>query len=75
MLALIVLFPLLGFVVNASLGRRLPKTLSASIASAKPPARVTQGMHRPQALGPRSSHVQVKSSETWNRWASLKISA
>ena len=34
MLALIPLFPLLGFVINASLGRRLPKTISGSVASA-----------------------------------------
>ncbi|MSO30187.1 MAG: NADH-quinone oxidoreductase subunit L [Acidobacteria bacterium] len=33
-LALIPLFPLLGFVINASLGRRLPKTISGSVASA-----------------------------------------
>ena len=34
MLALIPLFPLLGFVINASFGRRLPKTVSGSVASA-----------------------------------------
>ena len=34
MLALIPLFPLLGFVVNASFGRRLPKTISGGVASA-----------------------------------------
>ena len=34
MLALIPLFPLLGFVFNASLGRRLPKTISGGAASA-----------------------------------------
>ena len=34
MLALIPLFPLLGFLVNASFGRRLPKTVSGSVASA-----------------------------------------
>ncbi len=34
MLALIPLFPLLGFLINASLGRRLPKTISGSVASA-----------------------------------------
>ena len=34
MLALIPLFPLLGFLVNASFGRRLPKTISGSVASA-----------------------------------------
>ena len=34
MLALIVLFPLLGFLINASLGRRLPKTISGSVATA-----------------------------------------
>ena len=34
MLALIPLFPLLGFLINASFGRRLPKTLSGSVASA-----------------------------------------
>jgi NADH-quinone oxidoreductase subunit L len=34
MLALIPLFPLLGFLINASFGRRLPKTVSGSIASA-----------------------------------------
>ena len=34
MLALIPLFPLLGFVINASLGRRLPRTLSGGVASA-----------------------------------------
>ena len=33
MLALIPLFPLLGFVVNASFGRRLPKAISGSVAS------------------------------------------
>jgi NADH-quinone oxidoreductase subunit L len=33
-LALIPLFPFLGFVVNASVGRRLPKTISGGIASA-----------------------------------------
>jgi NADH-quinone oxidoreductase subunit L len=33
-LALIPLLPLLGFLINACLGRRLPKTLSGSIASA-----------------------------------------
>jgi NADH-quinone oxidoreductase subunit L len=33
-LALIPLFPLLGFVVNASFGRRLPKTISGGVASA-----------------------------------------
>jgi len=33
-LALIPLFPLLGFLINASFGRRLPKTLSGSVASA-----------------------------------------
>ncbi len=33
MIALIPLFPLLGFVVNASLGRRLPKTISGGLAS------------------------------------------
>ena len=34
MLALIPLFPLLGFVVNASFGRRLTKTISGGVASA-----------------------------------------
>ena len=34
MLALIPLFPFLGFLINASLGRRLPKTISGSVASA-----------------------------------------
>ncbi len=34
MLALIPLFPLLGFVINASFGRRLPKTMSGSLATA-----------------------------------------
>ncbi|OFW49862.1 MAG: NADH-quinone oxidoreductase subunit L [Acidobacteria bacterium RIFCSPLOWO2_12_FULL_68_19] len=34
MLALIPLFPLLGFLTNASLGRRLPKTVSGAVASA-----------------------------------------
>jgi NADH-quinone oxidoreductase subunit L len=33
-LALIPFFPLLGFVINASLGRRLPKTVSGAVASA-----------------------------------------
>jgi NADH-quinone oxidoreductase subunit L len=33
-LALIPLFPLLGFLINASLGRRLPKHLSGGVASA-----------------------------------------
>ena len=33
MLALIPLFPLLGFVINATLGRRLPKTVSGGLAS------------------------------------------
>jgi len=33
MIALIPLFPLLGFVVNASLGRRLPKSVSGGLAS------------------------------------------
>jgi len=33
MIALIPLFPLLGFVINASLGRRLPKTVSGGLAS------------------------------------------
>ena len=33
MIALIPLFPLLGFVVNAALGRRLPKTVSSGLAS------------------------------------------
>ena len=33
MLALIPLFPLLGFVVNAALGRRLPKSVSGGLAS------------------------------------------
>jgi NADH-quinone oxidoreductase subunit L len=33
MIALIPLFPLLGFVINASLGRRLPKTISGGLAS------------------------------------------
>jgi len=32
-LALIPLFPLLGFVINATLGRRLPKTVSGGLAS------------------------------------------
>ncbi|MBI2827783.1 MAG: NADH-quinone oxidoreductase subunit L [Acidobacteria bacterium] len=32
--ALIALFPLLGFLINASLGRRLPKTVSGGVASA-----------------------------------------
>ena len=34
MLALIPLFPLLGFLVNASYGRRLPKMISGGVASA-----------------------------------------
>ncbi|MBM3818423.1 MAG: NADH-quinone oxidoreductase subunit L [Acidimicrobiia bacterium] len=34
MLALIPLFPLLGFLINALVGRRLPKTVSGSVASA-----------------------------------------
>ena len=34
MLALIPLLPLLGFIINASVGRRLPKTVSGSLASA-----------------------------------------
>ena len=34
MLALIPLFPLIGFVINAALGRRLPKAISGAIASA-----------------------------------------
>jgi NADH-quinone oxidoreductase subunit L len=34
MLALIPLFPLLGFLVNASFGRRLPKTVSGGVACA-----------------------------------------
>ncbi|HLG58204.1 MAG TPA: NADH-quinone oxidoreductase subunit L [Vicinamibacterales bacterium] len=34
MLALIPLFPLLGFLINAFFGRRLPKTVSGSVASA-----------------------------------------
>jgi NADH-quinone oxidoreductase subunit L len=33
-LALIPLFPLIGFVINAALGRRLPKAISSAIASA-----------------------------------------
>src|ERR1051325_11656448 len=33
MLALIPLFPLFGFAVNASMGRRLPKTVSGGLAS------------------------------------------
>src|SRR5690349_17789259 len=33
MLALIPLFPLVGFLVNASLGRRLPKSVSGGLAS------------------------------------------
>ena len=33
MLALIPLFPLLGFVVNATMGRRLPKAISGGLAS------------------------------------------
>jgi NADH-quinone oxidoreductase subunit L len=33
-LALIPLFPLIGFVINAALGRRLPKAISGAIASA-----------------------------------------
>jgi NADH-quinone oxidoreductase subunit L len=33
MIALIPLFPLLGFVINASLGRRLPKAVSGGLAS------------------------------------------
>ena len=33
MLALIPLFPLIGFLVNASLGRRVPKTVSGGVAS------------------------------------------
>src|SRR4051812_39761123 len=33
MIALIPLFPLLGFLVNASMGRRLPKTISGGLAS------------------------------------------
>jgi len=33
MIALIPFFPLLGFVINASLGRRLPKTVSGGLAS------------------------------------------
>ena len=33
MIALIPLFPLLGFVINASLGKRLPKTVSGGLAS------------------------------------------
>ena len=33
MLALIPLFPLLGFVLNAALGRRLPKTVSGGLAT------------------------------------------
>ncbi|HXD18016.1 MAG TPA: NADH-quinone oxidoreductase subunit L [Vicinamibacterales bacterium] len=33
MIALIPLFPLLGFAVNASMGRRLPKTVSGGLAS------------------------------------------
>ena len=33
MIALIPLFPLLGFVVNASLGRRLSKAVSGGLAS------------------------------------------
>ncbi|HEY5619325.1 MAG TPA: NADH-quinone oxidoreductase subunit L [Vicinamibacterales bacterium] len=34
MIALIPLFPLLGFVINASLGRRLPKAISGGVAMA-----------------------------------------
>ena len=34
MLGLIPLFPLLGFLINAGFGRRLPKTVSGSLASA-----------------------------------------
>ncbi|MBI3047458.1 MAG: NADH-quinone oxidoreductase subunit L [Acidobacteria bacterium] len=34
MLALIPLFPLLGFLINASVGQRLPKTMSGAVASA-----------------------------------------
>src|ERR1700750_2154551 len=34
MLSLIPLFPLLGFVVNACLGRRLPKSISGGLACA-----------------------------------------
>ena len=34
MLALIPLFPLLGFIINASVGRRLPRAVSGSLASA-----------------------------------------
>ena len=33
MLALIPLFPLIGFLINASLGRRLPKGVSGGLAS------------------------------------------
>jgi NADH-quinone oxidoreductase subunit L len=33
MLALIPLFPFLGFVINAAMGRRLPKTISGGLAS------------------------------------------
>ena len=33
MIALIPLLPLLGFVVNASLGRRMPKAVSGGLAS------------------------------------------
>ena len=35
MLALIPLFPLLGFVVNATFGRRLPKTVSGKVKRAE----------------------------------------
>ena len=34
MLGLIPLFPLAGFILNVSLGRRLPKTVSGGVASA-----------------------------------------
>ena len=33
MLALIPLFPLVGFLINAALGRRLPKGVSGGLAS------------------------------------------
>jgi NADH-quinone oxidoreductase subunit L len=66
-LALIPLFPLTGFVVNAALGRRLPKAISGAIASAAMVASFTVAVMSALTLVglPVSERVTEQTVYTW----------
>ena len=67
MLALIPLFPLIGFVINAALGRRLSKAVSGAIASAVMVASLAVSVMSGMTLVglPASERVMEQTVYTW----------